>query len=182
MDVPVTVVVDGSIVVGSTAARLHDGVVVAPLDPYVRSFATRIRREPGGTIVVERSGAVVTLSLRARDVRVGTTTRHLTLAPDLHTDRTIVPLATIARDLGATATYDGPTHTITVVLPASALGTPEPFVAGTPGSEPFPTFAPPATPQATPTLGAMPRPRRTPIEIDPPRGTSRRSWEEARHG
>jgi len=154
----VTVVIDGRRVDASEGARLDRGVVVAPLDPFVRDVAERITDDgPAGlgrgyTIVRgSRSVSVWIAGPAARD--------------DVTSKTTVVPLAAIARALGASVDYDARSRTIVIVTTPEPLVTMTPFATYAPPPGPHVTFAPKETPSPVPTVTGIPHPRRTPIVV-----------------
>jgi hypothetical protein len=151
----VTVVIDGRRVDASEGARLERGVVVAPLDPFVRDVAERITSDGGGrayTIVRgSRSVSIWIAGAAARDDVAGQTT--------------FVPLASIARALGASVEYDARSRTIVIATSPEPLVTMTPFATYTPPPGPRVTFAPKETPAPVPTVTGIPHPRRTPIVV-----------------
>jgi hypothetical protein len=162
----VSVVVNGALVTGSVPARLTHGIVVAPLDPYVRAIATRLSFPvESGTLVVQRGSRIVTLSLGSRRARTGSSEAELPIAPYLRAGVVIIPLATIARALGATVGYDARSHSLAIAFPESPLSTLAPASPAPPPPVDLRTFAPTPTPAPQPTISGIPKPRRTPIPI-----------------
>lgn|GEM_PF-662153 len=156
-NVPVTVLVDGRIVVGATPATLREGVVVAPLWPYVEGFAERVVRDRDhGSVTFERAGRRFRISL----------------APAGDGADAVVPLAAVARGLGATVRYDGATRTLQIDVEPEPLVTMTPYAAGSPPPGPFPTFTPTPTPAPSAPPEGVPAPRRTPIVIDSPQSAA----------
>jgi hypothetical protein len=163
----VSVLIDGVRVDGSIAARLRGGVVVAPLEPYLAAIAQRIEPDQDGLrFVFERGSRSVTVSIGSQVARSGPAVESLPIAPYLRGGEAFIPLAAVARDLGADVDFDGATKTLRVSLPPEPLATLTPPAAGTPWPGPFVTFAPAQTPAPAPSLSGIPRPRRTPIVID----------------
>lgn len=162
----VTVVLDGRTIEASQPAHLAGGVTVAPLVPFVREVAERVERSADGTRVRIVRGT------RAVVVRLAPEAEGNSIAAILPVDGARIPLALVARGLGANVAYDGRTHTLAIDLVPEPLATMTfvPYLAPPPGS--VPTFAPPSTPAPRPTATAtatgFPHPRRTPIPIDPP--------------
>ncbi|GAC1306531.1 MAG: hypothetical protein NVSMB21_09410 [Vulcanimicrobiaceae bacterium] len=164
----VTVVLDGRTIDASSAARLSRATVVAPLEPFVVALADRIeRRDDGCEIVIVRGERSIVVRVGSVRARSGTLAETLPIAPYVLAGETIIPLAAIARALGATVGYDAASRTVTIVTmpePLAAFSA-VPYVVPPPGS--VPTFAPHATPAPRPTVTGIPRPRRTPIVIEP---------------
>jgi len=149
----VTVLVEGCIVDGATPATLRHGIVVAPLFPYVDGFAERVERdEENGVVTFERAG---------RRFR-------LKLAQSGNGAEPVVPLAAVARALGATVRYDAATRTLQIEVEPEPLATMSPYAALPPPAGPLPTFTPTPTPAPSATAGGIPAPRRTPILIEAP--------------
>lgn len=162
----VGIVVNGALVTGSQPALLRDGVVVAPLDPYVRTLATQISLQPErDTIVVERGGRLLTFALGSRVALAGGEPTQLPIAPYLRAGSVILPLAVTARALGAKVAYDARTHTLEILTQDPPLETLAPVLRETVAPLGLPTFAPTPTPAPLPTISGIPKPRRTPIPI-----------------
>jgi hypothetical protein len=164
----VTVIVNGTPIDASTEARIDAGVVVAPLDPFVRDLAERIEASADGEgFVVTRGDRTIVLHVGSNVARNGFITEALPIAPYVRAGETIIPLAVVARALGATVAYDGPAHVLRIDTEAAPLATwtPVPYVAPPPGS--VPTFAPTSSPAPRPTVTGIPKPRRTPILVEP---------------
>jgi hypothetical protein len=167
----VTVVIAGRRIDASHAARLRAGVVVAPLVPFVREIAERIDGDGSGRrFVVVRRDHRVTLILGSRNERVDDVPVRLPIAPFARAGTPYVPLAALARALGGSATYDGPSHTLAIVFVPVPISAMTPTVNYTPPPTPFYTFTPKQTPQPQVTVSGIPHPRRTPIEVSPGRG------------
>jgi hypothetical protein len=163
----VTVLIDGSLVDGSTGARLCGDVVVAPLEPYLRSIADRIEFDPSGSrIVLERGTRSVSIAIGSPLLRTGDNTQALPIAPYVRAGEPLNPLAAVARALGATVDYDGASHTITVATVPEPLATMTPDMGYVPPREPLETFTPNPTPAPKVEVTGIPRPRRTPIVVD----------------
>lgn len=162
--------IDGRLVEGSTPARLRGGVIEAPVAPYVRELAKRIERQAaGGRLSFERDGRSLTVVLGSAVALNGNETERLPIAPYLRGGQTIVPLAAVARALGASVEYDPVAHTMHIQLPAAApLATLAPAAAGTLLPSPEASPAPAATfaPTPVPANSGIPRPRRTPIVVN----------------
>jgi hypothetical protein len=164
----VTVVISGRRIDASHAARLRGGVVVAPLIPFVREIAERIDGDGSGRrFVVVRGGHRVTVALGSRDERVDDAPARLPIAPFTREGMSYVPLAALVRALGGRAAYDGLTHTLAITFVPVPISAMTPTVNYTPPPTPFYTFTPKSTPQPQATISGMPRPRRTPIEVNP---------------
>lgn len=166
--VVVGIIVNGALVTGSTPALLVSGVVVAPLDPYVRALATRITVSAArGTIVIDRSGKAISLALGSRIAEEGSRTAELPIAPYLRAGAVIIPLRATAQALGASVRYDARSRTLAIGVPELPLTTLTPIRNTTPAPAGLPTFAPTPTPAPRPTISGIPKPRRTPIPIGP---------------
>lgn len=166
----VTVLLDGVPIDASTDARLDDGTIVAPIEPFVRDLAERIEiRDDGEVVVIARGERSIALRIGSNRARNGTVTEALPIAPYVLAGNTIIPLAAIARALGALVAYDARSRVLridTIEAPIASFS-PAPYVMPPPGS--VPTFAPTSTPAPRPTVTGIPRPRRTPILIEPAR-------------
>lgn len=170
LSLAVIVAVNGTLVPSAPPARLLFGHVVAPLSVVARLTA-RITTT-GDTVLVVAHGRTCALT-------VGTTRlqcddgvpRALALTPFRRDGATYVPLADVARALGATVTYDGTTETLGVHVQRPAeLATPAPFDPLAPQASPTAIFTPePPKPTPRPTEAGRPRPRRTAIPAIPSR-------------
>jgi hypothetical protein len=164
----VTIVLDGMPLEGSVGARLSGGVVVAPLQPYVSAMAERIETDgTGSRFVFERGARTFTVSIGSQVARFGPAAESLPIAPYLRDGEAFIPLAAVARALGGDVDYDGAAKTLHVTFEPGPLSTLAPVGAWTPGPGPFQTFAPPQTPAPAPSASGAPRPRRTPIVVEP---------------
>ncbi len=166
-----TVIVDGCIVYGSTPARLRNDVVVAPVAPFVERVARRIERgtENGG-LTFERGGRTLRIAIGSVVAHGDSAAQSLPIAPYLRAGEPIIPLAAVARALGAEVAYDGPSRTLRIELPDEPLSTMTPYAEWSPPPGPLPTFTPTPTPAPQATVTGIPRPRRTPIVVEPQGG------------
>ncbi len=167
MTLPVSVVLNGRLVTGSRDAEIRHGVIVAPLDPYVRTFATTIATESRGRITLERGGRTFVLSIGSRDAVSGSIGVKLPIAPYVRADEPIIPLAAAARALGASVDYNAATRTVDIETPSLPLSTPTPYAAWSPPPGELPTFEPYEAPTPQPTVSGIPHPRRTPLLVTP---------------
>jgi hypothetical protein len=166
----VTVVIAGRRIDASHAARLRGGVVVAPLVPFVREIAERIDGNGSGRrFEIVRADHRVAIVLGSRDARIDESPALLPVAPFARAGTAYVPLAVLARALGASVSYDGPSHTLAVTLVPAPIAAMTPTVNYTPPPTPFYTFTPKQTPQPQATVSGIPHPRRTPIDVGPGR-------------
>jgi hypothetical protein len=163
----VTVLINGALVDGSTDARIDGDVVVAPMAPYLRAIADRIQTgATDGRIVLERAGRIVTITIGSPLIRSGEGTATLPIAPYLRAGEPLIPLASVARALGASVDYDAATRTVNVATFPGPLASMTPDPAYSPPAEPLETFTPQPTPAPPVTATTTPRPRRTPIVVD----------------
>ncbi len=163
-ELAVTIVLDGRTLEGSRSATLRGGVVVAPLDPYVRRIADEITTDDGeGRIVISRDDARIVVAIGSPLLQCGPVVQRLPIAPFVREGEPNIPLAAAARALGAVVTYDAKTRTAYVVFAHRPLATMTPFAGYVPPTDPT-TFPPNATPAPpAPEPSGIPRPRRTPI-------------------
>jgi len=162
----VTVLVDGALVDGSTAARLYGDVVVAPLAPYLDRIAERIEVDPSGKrIVFVRDGRSVAVTVGSPVIRSGSRALVLPIAPYLRAGETLIPLAAVARALGASVDYDAVSRTVSVATIPEPLASLTPDSAYRPPSRPLATFTPNPTPAPKVEVTGVPKPRRTPIVV-----------------
>jgi hypothetical protein len=150
----VSIVIDGRLVTSSTPALLEQGTVVAPVDPYARALAERIDADPArGTIRFTRGARSITLDF-------------LPIRPYVREEPLVIPLAAVARALGAEVSYDAKNAIVAILSPPNdPAATMQPNVAQTPLPQPGPTFTPTPEPQPSPETSAVPMPRRTPIPL-----------------
>ncbi|HEY0798693.1 MAG TPA: copper amine oxidase N-terminal domain-containing protein [Candidatus Baltobacteraceae bacterium] len=166
----VSVIIDGRSIEGIQPATLVRGTVVAPLEPYFDRFADRIVRNADGSVEVDRGAHEIVITPGSAEVRVDSVRRRLLIAPYLREGRIIVPLAAIARALGANVQFNGTQKVLSIDAPASApIATMTPYVAPLTRVSPGPTFTPTPAPAPQSTVTGIPQPRRTPLAADPPR-------------
>jgi hypothetical protein len=162
----VTVLVDGALVDGSVSARLCGDVVVAPLDPYLARIANRIEIDPSGErIVFERNGRSVAVRIGSSVITSGGMSRPLPIAPYVRAGQPLIPLAAVARALGATVDYDATSRTVNVATIPEPLASLTPDPSYTPPVRPLTTFTPNPTPAPKVEITGIPKPRRTPIVV-----------------
>jgi hypothetical protein len=147
----VTVAVDGRPVRAYHGAYASNGRVYAPLRPFVTGLADKIWYV-GDTLIIARNGRYACIRLGPR-------------APDA-LDGVYVPLARVARALGASVTYVR--RTVEIGIGAQPLGTPTPFDAAEPQVSPSTVFTPTPVPTPRPVWTGEPLPRRTPLPITVP--------------
>jgi hypothetical protein len=164
--VVVTVLIDGALVDGSTAARLCRDVIVAPLAPYLDRIAQRISVERRGErIVFERDGRSVAITIGSPVIQSGSRALALPIAPYLRAGEALIPLAAVARALGASVDYDAASRTVTVATVPEPLVSLTPDASYRPPPEPLGTFTPNPTPAPKVEVTGAPKPRRTPIVV-----------------
>lgn len=157
--VPVVVEVAGRPLAAYHAAYLTGGRVYAPLNPYITSIADRMWYE-GDTLVIARGSYQARITLAPRD-------------PDTLAS-VYVPIAPIARELGAHVSYAA--HRLEIYPGVLPLATPTPFNPALPSAAPSAVFTPTPAPTPRPVFTGVPLPRRTPIPVvaPTPRGRGRR--------
>jgi hypothetical protein len=163
-EIAVTIVLNGHALEGSRSATLIRGVVVAPLDPYVRRFADAIATAgPGGQIAIARDDSRIVVAIGSPLAQCGPSVESLPIAPFVREGEPIIPLAATARALGASVSYDAGARAVYVDFARRPIATMTPFAGYSPPTDPV-TFAPTATPAPPrPEITGSPRPRRTPI-------------------
>ena len=161
----VSVLINGVLVAASSPAELLGGTVAAPVDPFVGTIARRVTIDGNGNVTFERDGRCLHVALGSRMAEADRTPASLPIAPYLRDGRVIIPLATVARALGAQVRYDGRTRTVEIETRPAPLATMTPFVSWTPPPGPLATFTPNPTPAPRSTVSGVPRPRRTPILV-----------------
>jgi hypothetical protein len=164
-EIVISIVVNGRVVESSHCATLDRGVVVAPLDPFVRSFATAIESRNDGRIVISRGDAAIVLAIGSPFANDATDVRRLPMAPFVRDGEPIIPLGFAARALGASVSYDAKARVVTIHFDRAPLAAMTPQAGYVPPADPV-TFAPTATPAPRVIVTGVPRPRRTPILID----------------
>jgi N-acetylmuramoyl-L-alanine amidase len=163
----VSVLINGVLVAASSPAELLGGTVAAPVDPYVGTIARRVTIDGSGRLTFERDGRCLQAALGSRMAEADRIPAPLPIAPYLRDGRVIIPLASVARALGADVRYDGRTRTLEIETRPRPLATMTPFVSWSPPPGPLATFTPNPTPAPATraTAGGTPRPRRTPILV-----------------
>ena len=163
----VTVLLDGRPIDASVPAVLFRGTIVAPLDPFVRRLANRIEFDPAtGVIRIARDGSTAELAIGARTLRGDSKLEALPIAPFLRDGQPQIPLAAVARALGATVSYDARSRTVEIIgPPAAELESPEPVFV--PVGPPRATFTPQPVSTPRPVVTGIPQARRTPVWEQP---------------
>jgi hypothetical protein len=165
-ELAITIVLDGHALEGSRSATLRNGVVVAPLDPYVRRFADEIDTgNADGQIVISRAGVRIVVAIGSPLAQCGSAIQRLPIAPFVREGEPNIPLAATARALGASVRYEPSARAIYVDFEHRPIATMTPFAGYVAPTDPV-TFAPTATPAPpAPASTGSPRPRRTPIVV-----------------
>jgi hypothetical protein len=160
---PVAIVIDGRRVDASRAARLEQGVVVAPFDPFVRDIAERIDGDGSGRrFTIVRGSRSIAITIGRRSARANDFEVLLPIAPALHGTEPFAPLAVVVRALGGSVAYDPASRVLVIATVPGPVTTMTPAASQAPAG-PRETFAPKETEPPAPTLTGIPRPRRTPI-------------------
>ena len=165
-EIIVSVVVDGRAIEASRGAILRRGTVFAPLDPFVRRIADRVATGPASTITLSRGSESVVFAVGSPIVRSGIAVEQIPIAPFVRGGEANIPLAVAARALGETVTYDARARVVYVRLGRSPIARMTPFGGYTPPQSPV-TFSPTSTPAPRVIVTGIPRPRRTPIVVQP---------------
>lgn len=159
----VTVLLDGRPVESSTPAVLAGGTILAPLDPFVRRLARRIEYDPArGSILITGEGRTARLAIGDRELRGGRLPEGLPIAPFLRDGQPQIPLAAVARALGATVSYDPRSHTLEIIE-AAPLELSSPLPESVPPGVPRATFTPQPVSTPRPVVTGVPQVRRTPV-------------------
>jgi hypothetical protein len=163
---PVTVVLDGRLVEASQTAQNVAGVVVAPLDPYLRRVADRISVDLAhGTITLSRGATSISLRLGDRRARTAEGSVVLPIAPYVREGEPYVPLAAVVRALGEAVAYDPQARLVSISSAAlDPVATMTPYIPDPNAPTPGPAFTPAPLPTPRPVVTGSPYPRRTPIE------------------
>lgn len=163
----VTVLIDGLPIEASIPAVLSASTIVAPLDPFVRRLARRIEFDRAtGAIRIVGDGCTAELAIGDRTLRGDSKVARLPIAPFVRDGQPQIPLAAVARALGASVSYDARSRTVEIIeAPAPALASPlpQPVPAGPPRA----TFTPQPIATPRPVVSGIPQVRRTPIEERP---------------
>src|SRR5438552_11178076 len=145
------VVLNGAIVRSYNPAYLHNGHVVAPLEPYVTAVAARIGYN-GSSLVVTRGDRFARLRFGGH-------------APPGRWDQTYVEIAPLLRSLGVSVAYDAQRRRLEIDTLQTMLVTPTPFNPAVPLAAPAAVFTPPAVATPRPQVSGKPAPRRTPLPL-----------------
>jgi hypothetical protein len=143
------------------------GVTMAPIDPVVRDLAERIDCIGGGAeIRVARGARELVVRLARETCASPGDDPACSIAPCVPFDDARIPLASLARALGASVAYDARSHTLFIFTVPEAIApfSPAPYLPPEPGT--VPTFAPTSVPMPRPTVSGIPRPRRTPVLVE----------------
>ena len=163
----VTVLLDGRPIDASVPAVLSGGTITAPLDPFVRRLARRIEFDPAtGAIRIAGESRTAVLAIGDRTLRGDTRSATLPIAPFLRDGQPQIPLAAVARALGASVRYDARSRTLEIVeAPPQELRSPEPEAV--PPGPVRATFTPQAIATPRPVVTGIPQVRRTPVWEQP---------------
>jgi len=160
---PVAIVIDGRRVDASRAARLEQGVVVAPFDPFVRAIAERIDGDGSGRrFTIVRGSRSIAITIGNRQARANDFEVLLPIAPALHGNEPFAPLAVVVRALGGSVAYDPTSRVLVIATVPGPVTTMTPAASQAPAG-PHETFEPKETEPPPPAPTGIPRPRRTPI-------------------
>lgn len=154
----VTVLLDGKIVDAYNRAYSASGHIYAPVKPFVTKMADRVWFEQN-TLVIVRAG---------RMIRVRVPSHH----PDA-LNEVYVPLASVARELGANVRFLGRAGVEVTMPRAQKPETPAPFDASAPQVSPHAVFTPIASATPRPVWTGSPLPRRTPLPAGSPKPITR---------
>ena len=152
----VTVLLGGAPISATRPARIVDGYVVVPLDPFVQRVAQFVQVDrDAGKIVVERDARSLVLHVGPEAIASADGTVYVRLAP-------------VVRGLGGTVTFDAVRKVAAIEMPQMRpLVTPTPFDPTNPSVAPRRIFTPEPTVTPRPTLSGIPQPRRTPVPAVP---------------
>ena len=146
-----TVLIDGVPIPTSHPACLLAGRVMAPLMPIVSRLANGATVEPDGSIDLVQRNRHITLAAGDRAFEID--------------EMVYVPLAKVAKALGATIAYDKRTRTVSVSLEPAVLATMPPYDYSAPRVAPNVVFTATPAPTPRPTVSGIPAPRRTPVDV-----------------
>ncbi|HET9392836.1 MAG TPA: hypothetical protein VFO29_04860 [Candidatus Rubrimentiphilum sp.] len=145
------VVLNGSVVHSYSPAYLHNGHIMAPLQPYVTAVAARIAYS-GSSLVVTRGDHLAKLRFGGQ-------------APPGQWDQTYVEIVPLLRSLGVNVAYDPQRRRLEIDTLQTMLVTPTPFNPAVPLASPAAIFTPTATATPRPQVSGSPAPRRTPLPL-----------------
>lgn len=145
------VVLNGAIVHSYSPAYLHNGHVIAPLQPYVTAVAGRITYN-GANLVVTRGDRFAKLRFGGQP------------QPG-QWDQTYVEIAPLLRSLGVSVAYDPQRRRLEIDTLQPMLVTPTPFNPAVPQASPKAIFTPAAASTPRPQVSGSPAPRRTPLPL-----------------
>jgi len=125
-DQPISITVDGRSLSVDTPPSMRDGRVLVPLRAIFEALDATVRWDAGTrTITGERRGKTVILQIGSPQATVSGRQVFLDVPPAIIGGRTMVPIRFIAEGLGAKATWDRNSRTVSVsgngTLPATTL-------------------------------------------------------------
>lgn len=142
-------VLNGTPVRSYNQPYIDKGRIMAPLDPYVTAIARTIEYD-GQALIVRLGDFFAQVPMRSAP-------------PPGRYQNTYVPLAPIARTLGARVRFDAKSEILFVETPRVTLATPTPFNPAVPRAAPTPVFTPLPVQTPRPAVSGTPLPRRTPV-------------------
>jgi len=145
------VLLNGAVVHSYSPVYVHDGHVVAPLEPYVTAVAATIGYS-GSELVITRGDHFAQVRLPART------------AP-AQWNQTYVEIAPLLRSLGVRVAYDVRTRRLEIDTADRIVVTPTPFNPAVPLASPAAVFTPAILPTPRPQVSGKPAPRRTPLPV-----------------
>lgn len=145
------VVLNGATVHSYSPVYVHNGHVIAPLQPYVTAVAARISYN-GTSLVVTRGDRFAKLRFGGQ-------------APPGQWDQTYVEIAPLLRSLGVSVAYDAQRRRLEIDTLQAMLVTPTPFNPAVPQPSPAAVFTPAALSTPRPQVSGSPAPRRTPLPL-----------------
>lgn len=164
----IAILIDGQVLPIGRPLALHDRTLLVPLQGCIDKLASRVRRDPDGTIVVSRGSRDILLRLGQKRAFYKAGWTALEAAPFQSGNTEYVPLRAVATALGYRVAFRSHPALVSLVTPASqAPQSPTPLPVWYPVVVPRVVITP--TPRPIPRWSVPPtqRARRTPLPVPP---------------
>ena len=167
----ISIVYDGRLVPSARAPRLVAQTTMVPLRPYITRLSARISVDPRRcTISIGSGSRAIVMHVGSLRAQGAAGTMALRAAPFVADHAIYVPLAVVARELGASVWYAPASHAVFVEFEAAhPLASMTPFNSNEPSIAPTRLFTAQPTRVERPVVRGTPHPRRTPIPATPSR-------------